>query len=74
MPLYDYQCNQCQTIFEVRAPFKEKGAGLEPTCPICHSEDTQQILTAGLLLQGSGDGVTVGLPACGSIAGPGCCR
>jgi len=33
MPLYDYQCKKCQTIFEVRATFKEKEEGLEPECP-----------------------------------------
>ena len=70
MPLYDYKCNQCQNIFEVRASFKEKEAGLQPECPECESPDTQQVITAGLLLFGSGNG---GLPGCGPSAGPGCC-
>ena len=30
MSLYDYQCNKCQAVFEVRAKFKEKEVGLEP--------------------------------------------
>jgi putative FmdB family regulatory protein len=29
MPLYDYQCQRCQTVFEVRATFKEKEVGLD---------------------------------------------
>lgn len=24
MPLYDYQCEQCNTVFEVRATIREK--------------------------------------------------
>ena len=74
MPLYDYQCHHCQVIFEVRASFKEKEAGLQPQCPQCHSQETHQVLTAGLLLHGVGGGVSAKLPVCGPDAGPGCCR
>ena len=73
MPLYDYQCNYCQTIFEVRASFKEKEAGLQPECPQCNSQDVRQVLTAGLLLQIGGDGAAHNLPVCGPNSGPGCC-
>lgn len=50
MPLYDYQCNQCQYVFEVSASLKEKETGLQPACPQCHSLDTLQVLTAGTVL------------------------
>ena len=73
MPLYDYRCHPCQTIFEVRASFKEKEAGLQPECPLCHSQETDQILTAGLLLHVGGDSAAAKPPACGPNAGPGCC-
>jgi putative FmdB family regulatory protein len=73
MPLYDYQCKQCQTIFEVRAAFKEKEAGLEPECPECHSKKTNQLLASGLFLRKSNDGVDLTGPGCGPNAGPGCC-
>jgi putative FmdB family regulatory protein len=73
MPLYDYQCKQCQTVFEVRATFKEKEAGLEPECPQCHSKKTHQLLTTGLFLRKSDDGADVAWPGCGSNAGLGCC-
>jgi putative FmdB family regulatory protein len=73
MPLYDYQCKQCQTLFEVRATFKEKEAGLEPECPQCHSKKTHQLLTAGLFLRKSDDGTDLAFPSCGPNAGPGCC-
>lgn len=73
MPLYDYQCQQCETVFEVRATFKEKDAGLKPECPQCHSKKTRQLLTSGLILRRSDDGASFDLPACGPNAGPGCC-
>lgn len=73
MPLYDYQCQQCETVFEVRATFKEKEAGLKPECPHCQSKKTRQLLTSGLFLRKSDDGASFDLPACGPNAGPGCC-
>ncbi len=73
MPLYDYQCQDCQRIFEVRATFKEKEAGLQPECPYCQSKQTRQLLTLGLFLRTSAAGDSIDLPACGPSAGPGCC-
>jgi putative FmdB family regulatory protein len=70
MPLYDYQCKQCQAIFEVRASICEKEAGLAPICPTCESQQTQQLITSGLVLR-SGAGQM--RPGCGPSAGPGCC-
>ena len=70
MPFYDYQCQKCQTVFEVRATFKEKQEGLKPKCPQCQSKKTRQILTSGLLLLHTNDGPS---GACGPNAGPGCC-
>ena len=39
MPLYDYQCKGCQAVFEVRATFKEKEAGLQPECPAVSQQE-----------------------------------
>lgn len=72
MPLYDYKCEQCQTVFEVRATIKEKEVGLEPECPVCHGKQTQQIITAGLVIRGGGS-AGFSMPGCGPGAGPGCC-
>ena len=72
MPIYNFECKQCAEIFEVRASFKEKEAGLEPECPLCHSKETSQRITAGLMLRGSNGG-SVSLPKCGPNAGSGCC-
>ena len=71
MPLYDFQCEHCGTVFEIRATFKEKEAGLEPECPQCQSKEMKQVLTAGLLIHN--DGASLSLPVCGSNCGPGCC-
>ena len=73
MPLYDYQCKKCQAVFEVRAPLKEKEAGLEPECPECHSKKTNQLLTSGVFLRKSDGGVDLRGPGRGPNAGPGCC-
>ena len=73
MPLYDYQCQRCHVVFEVRASFKEKEAGLHPECPECHGQEAFQILSAGLLLHVGGDGATAKISTCGPNAGPGCC-
>jgi len=72
MPYYEYRCEQCGEEFEVRATFKEKEAGLDPECPKCRVRKARQLLTAGLVLRGSG-GETISPSCCGPSAGPGCC-
>lgn len=73
MPLYDYQCNHCKSLFEVRATYKEKEAGLQPACPKCNSKETRQVLASTFLMRHGGDGASVDLPRCGPNAGSGCC-
>jgi putative FmdB family regulatory protein len=73
MPLYDYQCQNCNAVFEVRATFKEKEQGLKPPCPQCQSKQTRQLLTSGLLLRVVNDNTPQGGCACGSGGGLGCC-
>jgi putative FmdB family regulatory protein len=73
MPLYDYQCQDCKAVFEVRATFKEKEEGLKPQCPHCQSKQTRQLLTSGLLLRVVSDNTHQGGCACGAGGGSGCC-
>lgn len=72
MPFYDFRCKQCDHLFTVRATIKKKEAGLQPECPACHQQETQQVITAGVLI-----GRTVGngrsAPVCNPRAGSGCC-
>ena len=72
MPIYSFECQQCQAIFDMQATFKEKEAGLEPACPQCQSQETKQLITAGLLLP---DGKKINSPrsVCGPNVSPGCC-
>lgn len=73
MPLYEYQCQDCQAVFEVRATFKEKEEGIKPECPQCQSKQTRQLLTSGLLLRVVSDNAPQGGCACGTGGGSGCC-
>ena len=74
MPLYDYQCHDCGGVFEIRATFKQKEEGLHPVCPSCESAETQQVVSASMVVRaGAGDGASLTPFACGPNAGPGCC-
>ncbi len=42
MPLYDYRCENCETIFEARHAFDAP----TPLCPVCASADVQRQITA----------------------------
>ncbi|MCC7208359.1 MAG: zinc ribbon domain-containing protein [Anaerolineae bacterium] len=72
MPIYSFRCEQCGTVFEVRASIKEKENGLEPTCPKCQDQHSRQIITAGLLVHESGNSGP-SFAGCGPNARPGCC-
>lgn len=57
MPLYDYRCPQCETIFEARHGFTENA----PACPQCGYAEPKRIITqapsvAGGMLTHPGDG------------------
>lgn len=75
MPIYSYECQHCQTTFEVQMTFKEKEIGLEPECPQCQRIETKQLLTVVLSIH-CGSGMNTGLPLAnlGPIDGPGCCK
>jgi putative FmdB family regulatory protein len=49
MPLYDYKCANCETVFEARHGFNDSA----PACPNCgHIEVQRVILTAPRVAQG----------------------
>jgi putative FmdB family regulatory protein len=70
MPFYEYQCEGCSNVFEVRATIKEKEAGLKLACPKCGGRKVRQRLTAAVGLRG---GPKSSPPTCGPNSGPGCC-
>ena len=74
MPLYDYQCQACGHLFEIRATFKEKEDSLRPICPTCESVQTKQMLSAPMvILSGAGAGAPLPPLGCGPNARSGCC-
>jgi len=74
MPIYGYQCDQCKTIFEIQASFREKDLGLKPICPKCQSKETRQVLNVGINMSSSSfENNSSSSSCCGSNAGSGCC-
>jgi putative FmdB family regulatory protein len=72
MPLYEFECDNCGWIFDIRASIQEKEAGLRPKCPRCHSLATRQVVTAGTPIRGGGRADSSG-SCCGPNSGRGCC-
>ena len=60
---------------KMRNAIKEKEDGLVPGCPDCQSFETQQVITAGILLGQATTGNDRSLPSarCGPGTGSGCC-
>jgi putative FmdB family regulatory protein len=74
MPIYEYACSECFNKFEIRASLAEKGKGLKPECPNCHSKKTVQVFSSFAVMGGSkGRFNPGGIPGCGPTTGPGCC-
>jgi putative FmdB family regulatory protein len=53
-PHYDYQCQDCEEIFEVFHGMKEKPKKLE--CSSCKSEKVDRIISGGLGVHFKGSG------------------
>ena len=63
MPFFDYQCQNCEHVFEVM----QKVSDPAPTaCPKCHEANLKKLLSApSIQSSGSGGGG-------GHVHGPGC--
>jgi putative FmdB family regulatory protein len=55
LPLYDYQCKQCQKVTEVRHGFKDVYG---EACPACGGELSRVFNPAGIVFKGSGFYIT----------------
>ncbi len=75
MPFYDVRCKKCENKFSIRATIQEKENGLQPVCLVCQAPETQQIITAGILLGkvNAGNGRLPSPFSCGPGTGSGCC-
>ncbi|HZO92395.1 MAG TPA: FmdB family zinc ribbon protein [Candidatus Baltobacteraceae bacterium] len=63
MPLYDYQCRDCQQVTEIRHGFRETYDG---SCPACGGEMARVFNPAGIVFKGSGFYVTDSRKSSGS--------
>jgi putative FmdB family regulatory protein len=56
MPIYEYQCKQCQYVFEALQKMTDVPL---TTCPACHQEGAERMVSAaGFQLKGNGWYVT----------------
>lgn len=59
MPIYEYKCRQCDTVFETLV----LGSDI-PTCPSCSSRDLSRLLSAcGFVTSGGGSGAEGAAPS-----------
>lgn len=77
MATYDYRCTNCGNDFTVRATFKEKEAGLDPECPLCHERQARQVIRTPMMIGQTPGGQGLSMPVqsgscCGSGGSCGC--
>lgn len=72
MPTYDYVCQDCGKLFEMRASITEYSKGLAPQCPECGSPKAIRTFTSINVLTSRG-GTRGPAAGCGPSPGPGCC-
>lgn len=74
MPTYDYRCEKCLTMFDVRASVSEYERGLNVKCPACDSGRVRRTISAVGILDGSRDNPRSPGGCCGDSGGSsGCC-
>jgi putative FmdB family regulatory protein len=69
---YEYKCDVCGALLEIRATLAEKERGLRVKCPVCGSAKATQVFTTVNVLTRSGRGSALP-PGCGPGSGAGCC-
>jgi len=72
MPIYEFQCPQCPTIFEELVPMGSTGEGLH--CPACGAGEVKKRMSTfyGRSSSGSGSYQSVGGCSCGGNCGGDC--
>lgn len=52
MPIYDYKCNECDTVFSITGSFSSL-LGCKPSCPCCHTENVKKMIgKVGIVYKG----------------------
>jgi putative FmdB family regulatory protein len=67
MPLYEYRCKSCQTVFEKMVRWSE--ADRSPECPHCQGSDTQKKVSAFASMSSGGTVSSSSSSSCGSSGG-----
>jgi len=75
MPIYEYVCEKCKKITDVRATFAGKDKGLKVKCASCGSEKTHQCLSA-FYVGGTSESTSSSCPTCPTCSSSSCstCR
>ena len=71
MPTYEYVCSDCNAPFEMKATIAEYEDGLDSSCPLCESENTQRVFSAAFVSTSGGSDPMPAGPSCG--CGMGAC-
>ena len=66
MPSYDFQCQECETVFERRLSMSEYDRGEGRECPECGSARVERRFSAVGVITGSGSAGGTGSSAGGS--------
>ncbi|HEX8832935.1 MAG TPA: zinc ribbon domain-containing protein [Abditibacteriaceae bacterium] len=70
MPIYEYRCASCETVFEELVSTGDEREALP--CPSCSSRETRRLLS--VFSGHSGSGSQPGASKGHSCGAPGCCR
>ena len=70
MPVYEYFCQDCRSVFEVMRPLAERE--LAAVCPMCESRSSMPLVSRVALRSGSG-AVDFASPSGGGCACGGAC-
>ncbi|NNE47258.1 MAG: zinc ribbon domain-containing protein [Rhodothermales bacterium] len=65
MPTYEYACRDCGTPFELKATIAEYESGLDTSCPLCESGETDRKFSAAFVGSGSSSQPVSAGPSCG---------
>ncbi|PHR27104.1 MAG: hypothetical protein COA36_10065 [Desulfotalea sp.] len=65
MPIYEYKCNDCDTVFELLTTSSNNENKIH--CSKCNSENVTKLISASSSL--TGEGVSLAAPGCGGNAG-----
>jgi putative FmdB family regulatory protein len=63
MPIYEYNCADCELTFELMRPFSE--ADKEASCPRCHNQ-ARRIMSSCVCFSKNGGGETARISGTGS--------